>query len=704
MEDELDTAELRAFLADWISARLGVGPAEIDDDSPMSALGLTSVDLAALAESASLFTGRQVPVAALFEHPTPRELIGFLAAEPSPVAGRPAAAVSTGLASSWSTSRGLAEPLAIVGIGCRIPGASDPRTLWELLKTGGDAVREVPRSRWDADRYWSAEPGAPGRTVSKWGGYLDDIDQFDPGAFGISGAEADRMDPQQRLLLEVCWEALEDAGWRLEDLRRSATGVFVGISASEYGRRLADDLAGIDAAMATGNALSVAANRLSYVFDLRGPSVAVDTACSSSLVAMHLAIRAVRGGECERAIVAGVNALLDPEMSIALSSAGMLAPDGHCKAFDAAADGYVRSEGCVATVIAPLSMAQDSGDRIYALVRGSAVNSDGRSNGLTAPNPAAQEDVLRAAYADAGVDPASVGYVECHGTGTALGDPLEITALGRVVGKAADGPRCLVGSVKSNIGHLEAAAGLAGLLKAALAAHHAEVPPTIHLTAANPALPLQDTRLALATALAEWPAPRYAGVSSFGFGGTNAHVVLEGIAPSPASTAGGSGPSGSGGSPDDRAPGDTVAPRGQHRGRPGSRAAAISAKPGRASRARREMGQLAGGDRRSPGERRARGRHPPQPPRLQARRHRPNRQAARQRATAANGRRRRPARPPGTPRAPGGLRVLRSGTSVPRHGPRHGRRPAVRIGDPSVRRGHGRPRPTGERSARRRRT
>lgn len=521
----MDPARLRAFLADWISARLGGDPAQIDDESPFTAYGLTSVDLAALAESASLLTGRLVPVAALFEYPSPGEFVRFLAARPGPAAGSPRPAAGPA----------PAEPLAVVGVGCRVPGASDPAAFWQLLRTGTDAVREVPRSRWDASRYWSAEPGLPGRTVSKWGGYLDDVEQFDPGAFGLRLTEADRMDPQQRLLLEVCWEALEDAGWRLKDLRQSATGVFVGISASEYGRRLADQ-ADVDAAMVTGNALSVAANRLSYVFDLRGPSVAVDSACSSSLVATHLAVRAVRGGECERAIVAGVNVLLDPETFIALSSAGMLAPDGRCKAFDVAANGYVRSEGCVAVVMTPLSRARENGDRVYALIRGSAVNSDGRSNGLTAPNPAAQEEVLRAAYADAGIDPAAVGYVECHGTGTALGDPLEVTALGRVVGGAADGPRCLIGSVKSNIGHLEAAAGLGGLLKATLAAYYGEIPPTIHVTTPNPALPLPGTRLALATRLESWPGemPRYAGVSSFGFGGTNAHVVLEGVAATPA--------------------------------------------------------------------------------------------------------------------------------------------------------------------------
>src|SRR5918992_1289858 len=519
---------MRDFVAGWIAARTGVDEVDIHDDAPFAAYGLTSVDLAALAADTGGFIGRTVPIAALFEHPSLGAFTQFLAA------GAPESAPARPVVSAvWH------EPLAIVGVACRVPGASDPEAFWRLLRAGADAVREVPPSRWDTERYFSAEPGAPGRTVSKWGGYLDDLDLFDPSAFGISMAEAERMDPQQRLLLEVCAEAMEDACWTPGELRGTATGVFIGISVNEYGRRQAADPAGIDATMSTGNALSVSANRLSYVFDLRGPSVAVDTACSSSLVAMHLAVRAVRSGECDRAVVAGVNALLDPEVSIALSRAGMLSPTGRCKAFDARADGYVRGEGCVVLAITSLSGARERGERVYALIRGSAVNSDGRTNGLTAPNPAAQQEVLRGAYADAGVDPAAVGYVECHGTVTPLGDPLEVTALGAVVGVAAAAP-CLIGSVKSNIGHLESAAGLAGLLKAALAAHHGEVPPTVHLTEPNPELPLAGTRLRLADRLGPWPGdgPRYAGVSSFGFGGTNAHVVLEGLPAKQAEPAG----------------------------------------------------------------------------------------------------------------------------------------------------------------------
>ncbi|HZB31893.1 MAG TPA: SDR family NAD(P)-dependent oxidoreductase [Streptosporangiaceae bacterium] len=519
---------MRDFVAGWIAARTGVDEVDIHDDAPFAAYGLTSVDLAALAADTGGFIGRTVPIAALFEHPSLGAFTQFLAA------GAPESAPARPVVSAvWH------EPLAIVGVACRVPGASDPEAFWRLLRAGADAVHEVPPSRWDTERYFSAEPGAPGRTVSKWGGYLDDLDLFDPSAFGISMAEAERMDPQQRLLLEVCAEAMEDACWTPGELRGTATGVFIGISVNEYGRRQAADPAGIDATMSTGNALSVSANRLSYVFDLRGPSVAVDTACSSSLVATHLAVRAVRSGECDRAVVAGVNALLDPELSIALSRAGMLSPTGRCKAFDARADGYVRGEGCVVLAITSLSGARERGERVYALIRGSAVNSDGRTNGLTAPNPAAQQEVLRGAYADAGVDPAAVGYVECHGTGTPLGDPLEVTALGAVVGVAAAAP-CLIGSVKSNIGHLESAAGLAGLLKAALAAHHGEVPPTVHLTEPNPELPLAGTRLRLADRLGPWPGdgPRYAGVSSFGFGGTNAHVVLEGLPAKQAEPAG----------------------------------------------------------------------------------------------------------------------------------------------------------------------
>src|SRR5918999_492609 len=426
---------MRDFVAGWIAARTGVDEVDIHDDAPFAAYGLTSVDLAALAADTGGFIGRTVPIAALFEHPSLGAFTQFLAA------GAPESAPARPVVSAvWH------EPLAIVGVACQVPGASDPEAFWRLLRAGADAVHEVPPSRWDTERYFSAEPGAPGRTVSKWGGYLDDLDLFDPSAFGISMAEAERMDPQQRLLLEVCAEAMEDACWTPGELTGTATGVFIGISVNEYGRRQAADPVGIDATMSTGNALSVSANRLSYVFDLRGPSVAVDTACSSSLVAMHLAVRAVRSGECDRAGVA----------------------------------------------------------RVYALIRGSAVNSDGRTNGLTAPNPAAQQEVLRGAYADAGVDPAAVGYVECHGTGTPLGDPLEVTALGAVVGVAAAAP-CLIGSVKSNIGHLESAAGLAGLLKAALAAHHGEVPPTVHLTEPNPELPLAGTRLRLADRLGPGP-------------------------------------------------------------------------------------------------------------------------------------------------------------------------------------------------------
>jgi len=516
----VDTDSLRAFLIERISVRSGVDSAVIDDDSPFAAYGLNSVDVAGLAGDVGRRLDRTVPVATLFEHPSIGALVEYLLTEPER-REHPAP----------TPHPARHEPLAIVGIGCRLPGAGDPAAFWRLLHSGTDAVREVPASRWDTDTYWSAEQSEPGRTVSKWGGYLDDVDQFDPGAFGISATEADRMDPQQRLLLEVCWAAIEDAGWRLADLKGSATGVFVGISVNEYSRRLVDDQAGIDGTMSTGNALSVAANRLSYVFDLHGPSVAIDSACSSSLVAVHLAVRAVRNGDCDRAIVAGVNLLLDPELSIALSRAGMLSPDGRCKAFDAQADGYVRGEGCVAIVLAPASRAREDGDRSYALIHGSAVNSDGRTNGLTAPNPAAQQAVLRAAYTDAGIDPGRAGYVECHGTGTALGDPLEVNALGTVVGTDSAGPPCLIGSVKSNVGHLEAAAGLAGLLKATLAAHHGEIPPTLHVTEPNPALSLATTRLALADRLCDWPGdgPRYAGVSSFGFGGTNAHVVLEGV-------------------------------------------------------------------------------------------------------------------------------------------------------------------------------
>jgi acyl transferase domain-containing protein len=356
------------------------------------------------------------------------------------------------------------------------------------------------------------------------------VDQFDPHFFGISPREAARMDPQQRLLLEVALEALEDAGQVRERLAGTATGVFIGISNNDYGRMQFSDPSLIDAYAGTGNALSIAANRLSYLNDFRGPSIAIDTACSSSLVAVHLACRSLWTGESTLALAGGVNLILSPAISINFSKAGVMAPDGRCKTFDAQANGYVRSEGGGLVVLKPLAQAIADADPIYAVIRGSAINQDGRSNGLMAPNPLAQEAVLREAYRRAGVSPGRVQYVEAHGTGTYLGDPIEAKALGAVLAiDRLPGHPCAIGSVKTNIGHLEAAAGIAGLIKVALALKHRELPPSLHFHEANPNIPFATLPLRVQTEFGPWPAQAgdaIAGVSSFGFGGTNAHVVL----------------------------------------------------------------------------------------------------------------------------------------------------------------------------------
>ena len=378
---------------------------------------------------------------------------------------------------------------------------------------------------------------------TRWGGFIKDVDKFDPAFFGISPREATRMDPQQRLLLEISWEALENAGLTLDQLRGTQTGVFIGISSFDYARLQFADPDLIDAYAGTGNAHSVAANRLSYLFDLRGPSLAVDTACSSSLVTTHLAIRSLRSGESDLALAGGVNLLLTPELTITFSQARMMAADGRCKTFDAAADGYVRGEGCGVLVLKRLSDAERDGDPILAILHGSAVNQDGRSNGLTAPNTFAQQAVIQQALQDAGIGPADLDYIEAHGTGTPLGDPIEIQSLRAIMDPAGREQPLPIGSVKTNIGHLEAAAGVAGLVKTILALQHETIPRHLHFKELNPYIDLNEAALVVPTAAQPWPRaerPRLAGISSFGFGGTNAHVIVgEGplAAPAPAAAA-----------------------------------------------------------------------------------------------------------------------------------------------------------------------
>lgn len=423
-------------------------------------------------------------------------------------------------------------PIAVIGMGCRFPGGADaPSAFWRLLSEGRDAVTRVPPDRWDADAFFDPNPDAPGKMYTRSGGFLDRVDLFDPQFFGISPREAESLDPQQRLLLEVAWEALEHAGRPPESLYGSRTGVFVGISNFEYAKFLMADVRRIDAYAGSGSALNVAAGRLSYCLGLTGPCLAVDTACSSSLVATHLACQSLREGESDLALAAGVNLILSPEVSISFSKAHFLAPDGRCKTFDAAADGYARGEGCGVLVLKRLSDAMCDGDTVWALIRGSAVNQDGPSGGLTVPSGPSQQAVMRQALESAGQTPSDVSYVEAHGTGTALGDPIELGAVDAVYGqdRSAHEP-LLIASVKTNIGHLEAAAGMAGLIKTVLCLHHAEIPPHLHLQSPNPHVPWQDYRMKVPTRRQPWPAvsgPRRAGVSGFGFSGTNAHIVLE---------------------------------------------------------------------------------------------------------------------------------------------------------------------------------
>ena len=436
--------------------------------------------------------------------------------------------------SSAAKSAAGAEPLAIVGVGCRFPGGADtPEKFWRLVVDGVDAISEIPADRWNVDELYDPDPAARGKTATRWGGFVDGVDRFDAALFGIAPREAMQMDPQQRLLLETTWDALEHAGQSPDRLKGSNTGVFVGVHShsADYCFMQFSDADRVDSFSASGSAHNFFSGRLSYLFDLRGPSVVVDTACSSSLVAVHLAIQSVRAGECDVAIAAGVNLMLLPLVTIAASRMHMMAPDGRCKTFDASADGFVRSEGCGVVVIKRLADAVAGGDRILAVVRGTAVNQDGRTNGITAPNGRSQEAVIRDALKNGGVDPSQVSYVEAHGTGTSLGDPIEVEALGAALGRQrTNASPVTLGAVKANIGHLEGAAGIAGLIKAVLCLHHRQLPPLVHFRQLNPHITLDGMPLVFPTSNTPWESPdgrRFAGVSSFGWSGTNAHVVLE---------------------------------------------------------------------------------------------------------------------------------------------------------------------------------
>ncbi len=516
--------EIRQWLAERLEERLRLPAGTVEADEPFASYGLDSKEAVLLTGDLEAWLGVELPATVMYDHPTVARLARYLGTQ----------ALDRSASASGSTQGAPAdkdEPIAVIGIGCRFPGASNPEEFWRLLTEARDATREVPRDRWKVEEVYDPDPSAPGKAVTARGGFLDQVDGFDPHFFSISPREAERMDPQQRLLLEVAWEALEDAGLRPRELMGTPTGVFIGISNSDYSRILFSDRDRIDAYFGTGSAFSIAANRLSYFFDLRGPSMSIDTACSSSLLAVHEAVKSLRSGESTLAIAGGVNAILTPDITINFSKAGVMAPDGRCKTFDAAADGYARSEGAGVVILKPLSRALEDGDPVHAVLLGSAANNDGRTNGLMAPNGVAQAEVLKQAYARAGVSPGEVHYIETHGTGTALGDPIEVQAIGAVVGqdRPADRP-CAIGAVKSLIGHLEAAAGIAGFIKVVLALKHRRIPPSRKVQTPNPRIPFDRLPVKVQQTLEPWPAPPgtgLAGVSSFGFGGTNVHVVLQ---------------------------------------------------------------------------------------------------------------------------------------------------------------------------------
>ncbi len=427
------------------------------------------------------------------------------------------------------------EPLAIVGIGCRFPGnVTNTEEFWKLIIEGGDALTDVPPDRWNANAIYAPDFKQAGKISVRRGGFIKDIDKFDASFFGISPLEASRMDPQQRMLLELSYEAVENAGMTFTDLDGARASVFIGISSHDYGdiQNSPVEQVNIGAHTNLGSALCISANRISYFYNLKGPSMALDTACSSSLNAVHLACRSIWEGDAELAFAGGVNSILKPEPQMGFSKGGFLSPDSKCYAFDSRANGYIRSEGAGLIIIKPLSRAIEDNDIIYAAIRGSGVNQDGTTNGISVPNPIAQEEMIRMAYKDAGVNTKQVRYIEAHGTGTFVGDPIEAKSIGKAVGNNRNG-RCYIGSVKTNIGHLEPASGIAGIIKLALAMNNRIIPPNIHFKNPNPNIPFEELNLEVPVKPIKWEEAKngsvYGGVNNFGFGGANVHVVLEGI-------------------------------------------------------------------------------------------------------------------------------------------------------------------------------
>jgi polyketide synthase 13 len=525
---DITVNEMRGWLRNWVANATGQPAEGINESVPMVELGLSSRDAVAMATDIEDLTGVTLTATVAFRHPTIEALATVI------VEGEPEVEHSDS-DDDWTRTRDVPE-IAIIGLATRFPGdMNTPDQMWEALLEGRDAITDLPEGRWSEfmDEPRLAERIRKARTR---GGYLKNIKEFDAEFFALSKMEADNIDPQQRMALELTWEALENARIPASSLRGESVGVFVGSSTNDYSYLAMMDPRTAHPYAITGTASSIIANRVSYFYDFRGPSVAVDTACSSALVAVHCGVQALRAGEADVVIAGGVNALVTPAVTIGFDEVGgVLAPDGRIKSFSADADGYARSEGGGMLVLKRLADARRDGDDILAVIAGSAINHDGRSNGMLAPNPDAQAEVLRKAYKDAGINPRTVDYIEAHGTGTILGDPIEADALGRVVGRgrAADQP-ALLGAVKSNVGHLESAAGAASLAKVALSLRNNKIPPSINYAGPNPYIDFDGVHLKVANEVTDWP--RYsghaiAGVSGFGFGGANAHLVLREVLP-----------------------------------------------------------------------------------------------------------------------------------------------------------------------------
>ncbi|MEO3758976.1 type I polyketide synthase [Mycobacterium sp. B14F4] len=519
---------LTGYLRDAVAEVTRVDAAEIREDAGFFDLGMDSLMAVELRRRIEQGVGKEIPVTLVMDHPRLSDAADYLLGEVLGLAEQATSGRQPAMAATMRTD----EPIAIVAVSCRFPGAPDPEAFWELLSGGVDAIREVPEDRFDIDEFYDPDPETPGKTYTRYGGFLDEIDGFDPEFFGISPREAVWIEPQQRLMLETVWEGLERAGYAPSALRGSRTGIFAGVAANEYAHLLSSQSVDkIEPYFITGNALNAIAGRVAFALGLEGPAVAVDTACSSALVAVHQACLALRTGDCDMALAGGVNVLLSPVTVIAASRARMLSPVGRCKTFDASADGYVRSEGCGILVLKRQSDAVRDGDRILAVIPGSAVNQDGASSGLTVPNGGAQQRLIEAALARAGLTGGDVDYLEAHGTGTPLGDPIEVQAAAAAYDDSRDADRpLLMGSVKTNIGHTESASGAAGLIKVVLSLQHELLPQSLHFDTPSPHIPWDSLPVQVVDKAVPWRAngrPRRAGVSSFGFTGTNAHILIE---------------------------------------------------------------------------------------------------------------------------------------------------------------------------------